>query len=84
MVWDLAWKLDQIFRLSPGPILAWNFSMQIFMIKFDIKSIQATLGRKIFFGFTLLLFSFFMLFRGKYAIKFWLFTHYASDQNMHV
>ena len=37
MFWDLAWKLDKILRLSPSPILAWNFFMQIFLFEIHFK-----------------------------------------------
>ena len=80
MVWDLAWKLDKILRLSPSTILAWIFFMQIFLFEIHFKPFSATYGDNTFFY----LYSFFILFRGKFVRKFHLFTHDASDRNMQV
>ena len=45
MVWDLAWKLDKIFRLCPSPILAWNFACKFSWSKF-ISSQSKNYGEK--------------------------------------
>ena len=85
VVWDL--KIGPNFQTKSRDHFSLIFFMQIFLMKFGSQAKHHWGGKyfSFFFWFLLfLLFSFFMLFRGKFAIKFRMFTHYASDQNMHV
>ena len=56
MVWDLAWKLDKIFRLCPSPILAWNFACKFSWLKFISSQSKQLWWKTFFLIFTLFYF----------------------------